>query len=65
MTQKEQALKLALTKAIQDWANSEAESEENWPNAYCYETQAEDMADAAFSVFMASVKAQDFYKENA
>lgn len=61
MTQKEQALKLALTKVIQEWADTEAESE-NLPSTYWYDTQAEDMADAAFSVFMASVKGQEFYK---
>jgi hypothetical protein len=64
MTQGEQALKLSLTKAIREWADKEAELDENWPEVYYYELQSEDMANAAFSVFLASVRGQRYYKEN-
>ncbi|MES1219462.1 MAG: hypothetical protein ABUT20_28425 [Bacteroidota bacterium] len=62
MTLSEQELKVSLTKVIEKWSENEC-SGKNWPDAYWYETQAEDMAEAAFIVFMASVKGQDFAKK--
>lgn len=54
MTIKEQKLKADLAEYIESWA------ENNDMDTYLHETYAEDMADAAFAVFMAMKKKEQF-----
>lgn len=65
MTIEEQKLKISLTERIQKWMEKEAESGDSWSEValYCYDDLAEDMANAAFTVFLACHKGQHFASE--
>ena len=60
----EQRLKIELTKFIQNWIEQEC-TEGDWESTgiIVHQDIAEDMADAAYSVFQAVHKAQSYAKE--
>lgn len=62
MTIEEQRLKVSLTEHIQKWMEQAVESDDDWSAVahYCYTDLTEDMAKAAFTVFLACHKGQQF-----
>ena len=57
-------LLVSLENTIEKWLNDHCEDDE-WPNAFVYENQSKDMANAAALVFDASVKGQEFLEDNS
>ena len=57
------ALLAGLEEAIDKWMDAHCE-DDDWPQAYVYQGEAADMAQAAALVFDASAKGQEF-AENA
>ena len=54
----------SLEDAIEKWLNDHCEDDE-WPNVFVYSNQSKDMAQAAALVFDASVKGQEFAKNES
>jgi len=65
MTNGVQKLKTSLTDVIQEWINSESESD-GWSNLNTYvgDNLAELMSDSAFAVLLAQADLTKYYKEN-
>ncbi len=60
----ESHLFVSLEDAINKWMNDHCEDNE-WPDAYIYDNQTKDMAQAAALVFDSNVKGQKYLEDNS